>query len=163
MDVLTLLERPLVSIPDDDITFSQAEAPKILEDFVCALCHADLEMIYLENHHRVLICCPDPSHGLVNTCGMLMRSSVSIKMEREYRRFQEVIHNVPEWNPFIDEGWHWKDAQKFIKTNACNTCNSQLVLVMNPSSEQGFDFVQIHCSKCRKSIRYTGYKPIYRR
>lgn len=79
---------------DHDETFSMAEFKRICDEYVCAVCHANLTPMFAEARDRVLIICLE--HGNVTHCGRVTRSTVSIEMERAHRKFKDVIRNLPD-------------------------------------------------------------------
>jgi hypothetical protein len=85
---------------DEDETFSWAEAEAVKRDYVCAVCHLELSIMFSNAHNRVLVVCQ--SHGTVTKCGRVMRSTVSIEYERAVRKFSTVIRNLPDlWGELI--------------------------------------------------------------
>lgn len=86
----------------EDETFSQAEAPRVLREFVCAVCHSDLAIVYVKADWRVMVICPE--HGNVCKCGRVTRSTVNIESEKAYRKYQSVIRNLPDlWGELIEK------------------------------------------------------------
>lgn len=87
-----------LALPDDD-TFDQAEALFVCRDFVCAVCHQDLEIFYIKGHFRVMVGCIE--HGNVTSCGRVTRNTVNIEDERAHRLFAVVVLNLPDlWGQF---------------------------------------------------------------
>lgn len=87
---------------DEDDTFDQWEAPAIVRDYVCPVCHGQLAEYFIPNSRRVLVGCAE--HGNVCLIGRVMRSSVSIEMERAARRYPEAIRNLPDlWGELIPQ------------------------------------------------------------
>ena len=85
---------------DLDETFDQIEAPRIRDEYVCAVCHSNLTILFAENRSRVLIVCLE--HGSVTKCGRVTRTTVSIEMERAHRRFRDACRNLPDlWGDLI--------------------------------------------------------------
>lgn len=85
---------------DDDDSFDQIEAPGVLRDYVCAVCHQELEIYFITGHWRVMIACAE--HGNVTSCGRVMRSTVNIQDERAHRLFKIVIRNLPDlWGSLV--------------------------------------------------------------
>ena len=87
-------------IYDEDSTFDPFEAPAVVREYVCAICHGQLVQHYLRHDRRILIVCPE--HGNVATSGRVMVSSVGIEMERSKRDFPRAIRNLPDlWGELI--------------------------------------------------------------
>jgi hypothetical protein len=85
---------------DEDDTFSQVDAPAVLLDYVCPICHGQLSEYFVPMDRRVIVACTE--HGNVCTIGRIMRSSVSIEMERAARRYPDAIRNLPDlWGELI--------------------------------------------------------------
>ena len=89
-----------------------SEVDDVVENYVCAVCQADLIAFQALGELVVIICCPE--HGSVEKCGRIMRSSVSIDLERAHYQFQDVIHNLPDlWGELIEHRTH---ETKFERT-----------------------------------------------
>lgn len=90
-----------VVVSTDD-TFDQTEAPEVLREYVCGVCHGDLSIVFAKAQWRVLVVCPE--HGNITKCGRVMRSSVSIEMERALSKFNTVIRNLPDlWGGLMEK------------------------------------------------------------
>src|SRR3989304_4831980 len=81
-------------ILSEDETFDQTEAPRVLREYVCGVCHGELSILYAKAHWRVLVVCLE--HGNVSKCGRVMRSTVSMEMEGALSKFSVVIRNLPD-------------------------------------------------------------------
>lgn len=85
---------------DEDDTFDQWEAPLVIRDYVCPACWGQLTEFFIPLSRRVIVACIE--HGNVCTIGRVMRSSVSIEMERAARKYPEAIRNLPDlWGELI--------------------------------------------------------------
>lgn len=94
-----MLEEAAIILSNDD-SFDQTEAPQVLREYVCGTCHGELTILFAKAHWRVVVVCPE--HGSVVKCGRVMRSSVSIEMERSLSKFNTVIRNLPDlWGELI--------------------------------------------------------------
>lgn len=121
------LQSQLAAYFDDDNTFSQSEMDQVVNDFVCAVCHADLQIVYLPNLPRVMIACPE--HGNICDVGRVTRNTVSIEMERGHIVYQDVIRNLPDlWGSLIEKEMDQKIALKMIHTHVCAICGSKPIL-----------------------------------
>lgn len=139
-------------------SFTQSEAPRVVEEFVCAACHSDLEVMEIPNEGRVLIVCPE--HGTVTVVGRVTRNTVSIDLEKAYRRFQEVIRNLPEyWGKYIKIGFEYDKAGRIARDYVCKTCGGYLLLEAMYDEQGKFDreHVNLVCSACHKNINESGY------
>lgn len=88
-----------LALSDDD-TFDQIEAPTVCRDYVCAVCHQELAIFFIDNHWRVMVACME--HGNVTSCGRVMRSTVNIQDERAHRLYSVAIRNLPDlWGELI--------------------------------------------------------------
>jgi hypothetical protein len=89
-------------ILSDDETFDQTEAPRVLCEYVCGVCNGELSILFARSHWRVLVVCPE--HGNVSKCGRVMRSTVSMEMERALSKFNTVIRNLPDlWGELLEK------------------------------------------------------------
>ena len=89
-------------IISEDETFSQAEAPGVLREYVCGACYGELSIRFTENHWRVVVECE--THGNVTRCGRVMRVSVDIEMERASSKFYTAIRNLHDlWGELIEK------------------------------------------------------------
>lgn len=96
-----MLEETAIILSEDD-SFDQTEAPQVLREYVCGTCHGELKILFAKAHWRVIVICPD--HGNVVKCGRVMRSSVSIEMERASLKFSSAIRNLPDlWGELIEK------------------------------------------------------------
>ena len=85
---------------DEDDTFDQWEAPSVVRDYVCPVCHGQLSEYFIPLDRRVVVACTE--HGNVTHIGRVMRSSVSIEMERAARRYPAAIRALPDlWGELI--------------------------------------------------------------
>ncbi len=95
------LDEIQIDVSEDD-TFDQTEAPRVVSEYVCAVCHGDLTIVFAKAHWRVLVVCPE--HGNVTRCGRVTRNTVSIENERAYSKFNSVIHALPDlWGELIEK------------------------------------------------------------
>ena len=100
----------------EDESFDQTEAPRVVREYVCGVCHGELTIIFAEAHWRVLVVCPE--HGSVTKCGRVMRSSVSIEMERSLFKFNSVIRNLPDlWGSLIEKRLPPRDGESREQQN----------------------------------------------
>lgn len=96
---------------DIDDTFGLDEAPAVIREYVCAVCHEQLTQLWQPNERRVLIVCPE--HGSVTRVGRVMKSTVMIQMEKEHHGFRPAIRNLSDlWGELIPAK---QSAEKIIK------------------------------------------------
>jgi hypothetical protein len=85
---------------DRDDFFEPDEAPAVIREYVCAVCHEQLAQQYQPSERLVLIVCPE--HGSVTRVGRVMKSSVSMEMEKSLKKFRPVINNLSDlWGELI--------------------------------------------------------------
>jgi len=89
-----------MSIPDlellsEEDTFSQWDAERVIEKYVCGVCWGELAIVYIPGDNRVFIVCPE--HGTVCLAGRVTRNTVSIAYEMASIRYKEAIKNISEW------------------------------------------------------------------
>ena len=126
-----------------DETFAQSETDFITKNFVCAICHADLQVVFMPNEARVLIVCIE--HGNVCYTGRVTHATVSIEMERSFRRFHEVIRNLPEfWGELIDKSFPRHEADQITRHCVCAVCGGKLYQYMESEDPNK---VQIKCTQ----------------
>lgn len=81
--------------------FEPIEVEGVIANYVCAVCHSALLHIPLPNQRLEIIICPE--HGNVEKVGRVMKSTVSIEMERGDHQYWEVIRNLPDiWGHLIE-------------------------------------------------------------
>jgi len=103
---------------DYDMSFSQTDAPEVIKNFVCGVCHGELTEVFIPNEGRVLVVCLE--HGNVCNCGRVTRATVGIQLEQGYRAYHEVIRNLPDlWGHLIDTGFEREKAHLIWKNFVC--------------------------------------------
>lgn len=136
---------------DDFIGFDPAEVDGVLANYVCSVCHGSLVSFQVPNERKSIIVCLE--HGNVETCGRVMKSSVSIELERGYRQYHEVIRNLPDlWGALAEEGFDYEKAVKIRKEYVCKKCGSFLFLRAIADSEN----VSLDCP-VHGNINKSGY------
>jgi len=96
------LPRELAKYYNDDNTFTQAEAPRVIKHYCCPVCWGELSEIYIQGEARVVIACP--VHGNVCDIGRIMKSSAALMMEKAHFQYAVVIRNLPDlWGQFRDQ------------------------------------------------------------
>ena len=100
--LLQEIPNELAKFYDEDNTFSQDEAQRVIRKYCCPVCWGELSEIYIQGEARVVIACTD--HGNVCKIGRIMKSSVSLSMERAHFQYAVVIRNLPDlWGKFRDQ------------------------------------------------------------
>jgi hypothetical protein len=80
--------------------FTLFEVPDVLDNYVCAVCHNDLQVYQLPGDSICIVACPE--HGSVEVCGRVRNSTVNIDYERASRQYWQVIRNLPDlWGELI--------------------------------------------------------------
>lgn len=109
-----------------DDSFSQTEAPSIVAEFVCAVCHGNLHIVFPPNEYRVLIVCFE--HGNVCDCGRVTLSTVSIEIEKGIKRFYGAVLALPDlWPDVLKKGFDREHAVKYSKGYVCAVCGGTLI------------------------------------
>lgn len=81
--------------------FEPSEVHDVITNYVCAHCHAQLVAFNIPNDRIYMIVCSECANN-VEHIGRVMRSTVSIEMERAHRQYSEVINNLPDlWGHLI--------------------------------------------------------------
>ena len=133
-----------LALTDDD-TFSQAEIDFVTNNFVCAVCHADLNVIYIPGNRRVLIVCVE--HGNVCDCGRVTRATVSMEIENGFRRYHEVIRHLSDlWGHLADRGIDRNKASMITKHYVCAVCGGNL-LMYSRKDDPKMNSVDIRCER----------------
>lgn len=123
----------------DDETFTQNDAEKVVEKFVCAVCWSDLQVVYIPNEARALVVCIE--HGNVCYCGRVTHATVSIEMENAYKNYYKAIHNLPDlWGGKIHEGFEREHAVRIARENVCKVCG-QMLLPQVSFTTQKYDVI----------------------
>jgi hypothetical protein len=142
-----LTDAAMTTVPEipHDLTFSQSQIDSVLGDYVCAVCHADLEVQYILNDSRVIIFCAE--HGNVCQCGRVTRNTVSIEHERGFRAYHDVIRNLSDlWGVLADEGFERERAAGIRKHYVCAVCGSPLNIYARPDDPR-MNQVNIGCDR----------------
>lgn len=138
-------------LEDDFLGFLPIEVNDVVENYVCAVCHGSLVSFQVPNERISIIVCLE--HGNVEKCGRVMKSTVSIELERGYRDYQEVIRNLPDlWGSLIEKGFQYEKAKKIRKEYVCKKCGHFLLLEMIIGSEN----VNLVCP-VHGNINQAGY------
>lgn len=133
--------------------FSPAEAEQVVKEYVCAVCHADLVSIQIENSANSIVVCTE--HGNAELVGRVMKSTVSIEMERGYLHYRAAVRNLADlWPELVEEGFEYEDAVKIRKHNVCKKCGGFLVMQFKDNKSL---LVQLKCQKCGSDIERDGY------
>lgn len=94
-----MLDELDIAVSEDE-SFDQTEAPQVVREFVCGVCHGELTIIFAKSHWRVLVVCPE--HGNICKCGRVTRNTVSIETEKSLSKFNSVIRALPDlWGELI--------------------------------------------------------------
>lgn len=88
------LPRELAHLYDDDNTFTQDEAPRVMKKYCCPVCWGELAEIYIQGEARVVVACP--VHGNVCEIGRIMKSSVDLMLQHAHFQYGVVIRNLPD-------------------------------------------------------------------
>ena len=140
-------EFPLALSQDE--TFAQSETDFITKNFVCAICHADLQVVFMPNEARVLIVCIE--HGNVCITGRVTHATVSIEMERSYRAFHKVVRNLSDlWGDLVEKTIPPLQVQSIIKFCVCEVCGNSLQI---RDTQEG---QEVHC-RAHGNIQMCGY------
>lgn len=148
-----VMNTPFEIVLHDDNSFTPAQAQHVMDNFVCAVCHAELmEVQPLGSWRRLVICV---EHGNVCDVGRVTRATVSIEIERAYRSFHEVIRNLSDlWGKYAEEGFPYEKAVKLRKDYVCAVCGGPIVLLNHPDHEM----VHLACQS-HGNINLCGYTP----
>lgn len=144
------LESFALMLSEDD-TFTQTEAPVIVDKFVCGVCHGPLYIVDQPGTPRVLVICPE--HGNVCHCGRVTHATVSIEMERAYKTFYSAIRALPDlWGSLIQQGFERTHAFKIRKDYVCAVCGSPIFVASRITDEN----VELECTR-HGNINTCGY------
>lgn len=124
-----------------DETFTQAEAPDVIQEYVCAVCHHDLEAVYLNGESRVFIVCP--IHGSVCQVGRITRNTVSIEDERAHLQFSHAVLMLPDlWPEVLQAGMNRETAMKIQYTDVCAVGGETLMVY---PTDTNFSAYEVKC------------------
>lgn len=142
-------------VVSEDDSFSQDEAPQIVEQYVCGVCHGPLYEVFVPNDRRVLVVCME--HGNVCFCGRVTNATVSIQLENGYKAYHEVIRNLSDlWGHLAETGFDYNKATMITRDNVCAVCGAILIMQMRADDPKG-NRVNIVCSARHGNINLTGY------
>lgn len=145
---------PFALVVDTDTSFSPAEVQHVIENYVCAVCHAELTEIQVPNQQRRLIVCLE--HGNICEVGRVTRATVSIEMEKAYKSYHEVIRNLPDlWGHLAEQGFHYKQSHLITKNYVCAICGGTLYMYKRPDNPK-MEIVDIKCQR-HGNINTCGY------
>lgn len=140
-----VLDAPFELAVNEDNSFTPAEVGRVLENYVCAVCHAELVELQPPGMWRRLIVCLE--HGNICQVGRVTRNTVSIEMERAYKSFHEVIRNLSDlWGSFAEEGFPRDKALIITKSYVCAVCGNNLYMYSRPDDPK-MDIVNIQCQR----------------
>lgn len=141
-------------VVSEDDSFSQDEAPQIIEQYVCGVCHGPLYEVFVPNERRVLVVCME--HGNICFCGRVTNATVSIQLENGYKAYHEVIRNLPDlWGHLADNGFDRDKAHLIWKNYVCAVCGSTLFMQMRADTSHG-QMVNLSCNT-HGNINTCGY------
>jgi DNA-directed RNA polymerase subunit RPC12/RpoP len=151
-----VLDTPFELAVNDDNSFAPSEVGRVLENYVCSVCHAELVEIQPPGSWRRLIACVE--HGNICDIGRVTRSTVSIEMERAYKSFHEVIRNLSDlWGSFAEEGFPRDKAHIIYKDYVCAVCGGDLYMYSRRDDPK-MNIVDIKC-QTHGNINLCGYTP----
>lgn len=133
--------------------FEINEVDEVLKNYVCSVCYADLVAYSVPHTRIVMISCPE--HGNVEKCGRVMKSTVSIELERGKLVYKEVVRNLSDlWPGLSDEGFEYNEAVKMRKHYVCKKCGGTLTTQFKSNDSV---LVLLICTKCHGNIEKDGY------
>lgn len=136
------------------IGFEPYEVDVILKEYVCSVCHSDLKAFQIPGDRISVIVCIE--HGNVEKVGRVMRSTVSIELERGLLTYKQIVRNLSDlWGDLIEEGFEYYEAVGIRKHNVCKKCGGHLVMQYKSMQSQ---LIELTCSKCGSNIEKDGYK-----
>lgn len=102
----------------NDNLLTPADATAAVNEYVCAVCHHDLEILDIPGDFLKMIVCP--IHGDATVVGRVTRATVSIQNENEAVQFHSAITNLADLFPEIQNAGMTRDtALKTQKTHVC--------------------------------------------
>lgn len=147
-------------MPENDVFpegcegFDFSEVSYVVKEYVCFVCHTDLTYLQVPNSSLCIIVCPE--HGNVEKCGRVMKSTVSIEMERSALEYREVVRNLADlWPGMVEEGFEYVDAERIRKHYVCKRCGGMLIMQFVGNKSM---LVSLKCNVCKSNIEKDGYK-----
>jgi len=141
-----------------ELTFPQSDTRIILEDYVCAVCHAELAIQEIENDERVFIICPE--HGNVCICGRVMRSSASMQHELSFREYYSIVAAMPDlYGEIWKQGIPLEQARRISSDSVCALCGDSLIMqaIFNSQTKRiESDLVNLICRGGHGNIGLNG-------
>jgi len=145
---------PFAIVLDADHSFTPAEVQGVIENYVCAICHAELAEIHPDGELRRIIVCPE--HGNVCDCGRVTRATVNIEYERAYKSYHEVIRNLSDlWGHLAQQGFDREQSKIITKNYVCAICGGTLYMYLRPDNRFG-DIIDIKCQS-HGNINHCGH------
>lgn len=115
---------------DKDTAFTPSEADEAAREYVCAVCHHDLEIVEVSGEYLRLVVCP--IHGDITEVGRITRSTVSMEAERSHADRISFIGNLSDLYPELaDQGMPRESAVRIQHTHVCAMCGNLLVVTPN--------------------------------
>lgn len=133
--------------------FEKDEAESVLKDYVCSVCHFPLNFFPVPGTSLYAIVCYE--HGNVEKCGRVMKSTVSIELERAFLKYKEVVRNLSDlWPGLAEDGFEYYEAESIRRHYVCRRCGG--FLVMQFASNENM-LIHLKCNKCHSNIEKDGY------
>ncbi len=112
-------------LEEGTLGFEPYEADVVLKEYVCSVCHADLKAFQVPGDRNFVIVCVE--HGNIEKIGRVMRSTVSIEIERGLLTYKEVVRNLSDlWPELVEDGFEYREAVSIRKHNVCKKCGGKL-------------------------------------
>jgi DNA-directed RNA polymerase subunit RPC12/RpoP len=143
-------------LEEGTLGFEPHEVLIVLKEYVCSVCHGELKAIQVPHSRVSVIICVE--HGNVETCGRVMRSTVSIEIERGLLTYKQVVRNLHDLWPDLDvRGFEYNEAQAIAKHNVCGKCGGKLTMQYVDMKTQ---LIALKCTRCGGDIEddKIGYK-----
>lgn len=138
-------------LEDEYVGFSPEDANMVMENYVCSVCHGSLFGFQVPGCSVYVVVCLE--HGNVEKCGRVTKATVAIEEERGYRKYNEVIRNLPDlWGELLQEGWDYQKAKKIRKEYVCAKCCGPILMELKPGTSN----VELVCT-VHGNINQAGY------
>lgn len=146
-------------LPEGIRGFSPWEAEHVVLGYVCAVCWSTLLSLKISGDRLYIVVCPE--HGNIELCGRITKNTVSIEIDRGYRKYHEVIRNLPDlWGHLAQSGFDRKGSVRISRDYVCSKCGGPIYPTMIEGQR---DLVTLSCPQ-HGDINISGYtkKELYK-
>lgn len=141
----------------DEETFTPSEAASVINEYVCATCHGDLEVFELPGSERVIVSCH--IHGSVCDVGRVTKATVSMNAEHSHASRHAFISHLADLYPELaDLGMTRDQALRIQHSEFCEVCGG---LVDVYAKDAQFTSYRVECRRHPKAGTIARQKYVY--